>query len=232
MILQSLTVIKLILMDVDGTLTDSRRAISTKAIEAMRMAQDNGLKVSLVSGNVIPVMYSLTVFIGLEAPVFGENGGVMIDDTGVRSFFGIEKPRKLLERLLEEGLATDLITNQWRYCSMGYGPTGKDNARIRKMAQDSGVEITNSGFSWHILNPGQNKGFALKWLMDHYSIRENEAMVIGDNFNDLPMFMDKVVKGAPANAEKELREISDIVSEIPYGEGTADLILRVLSDKI
>ncbi len=219
-------------MDVDGTLTDSRRAISTRAIEAMRKAQAKGINVSLVSGNVIPVMYSLRVFIGLEAPVFGENGGVMIDDSGVRSFFGIEKLIKLLDRLLEEGLATDLITNQWRYCSMGYGPTGADDARIGKMAKDFGVEITNSGFSWHILNPGQNKGFALKWLMDNYSVQETEAMVIGDNFNDLPMFMDRVVKGTPANAERELREISDIVSDIPYGEGTADLILRVLSDKI
>ncbi len=219
-------------MDVDGTLTDSRRAISTRAIEAMRRAQSDGVKVSLVSGNVIPVMYSLRVFIGLEAPLFGENGGVMIDDSGVRSFFGIEKPREFFRRLSEEGLATDLITNQWRYCSMGYGPTGVDDGRIKDLAPEFGVEITNSGFSWHILNPGQNKGFALKWLMDNYKVRKEEAMVIGDNFNDLPMFIDGVLKGTPANAEKDLQDISDIVSGIPYGEGTADLILRALSEQI
>ncbi|MGC8609583.1 MAG: HAD hydrolase family protein, partial [Thermoplasmata archaeon] len=72
--------IRLVAMDVDGTITDKKRLISTKAIESIRQAENNGITVSLLSGNVIPVVYSLKVFIGINGPVFGENGGVMFDN--------------------------------------------------------------------------------------------------------------------------------------------------------
>lgn len=221
--------IKLILMDVDGTITDSRRRLSAEVIGAIRNAQDKGVLVSLVSGNVIQVMYSLRVYLGLNAPVFGENGGIMMNDLEVVPFFSNENPRSFFNEIVRLKMADDLITNRWRETSMGYFPLPGAEATIRNMASKFDVEITNSGFSWHILNRGQNKGFALNWLIKFYRFTEDQVMVIGDNFNDLPMFREGCLKAVPANAEPQLKKEADRVSDLSYGEGTADLINNAIS---
>ena len=79
--------IKLVLLDVDGTLTDTRRLISVRAVEAIRKAQKEGIIISLASGNVVPVMYGLKTFVGIRAPVFAENGGVMFQNDEIFPFF-------------------------------------------------------------------------------------------------------------------------------------------------
>ncbi|HLH85819.1 MAG TPA: phosphoglycolate phosphatase [Thermoplasmataceae archaeon] len=220
--------IKLVLMDVDGTITDRERRVSTEAVNAIRKAQRSGIMVSLVSGNVIPVMYALKTYVGIESPVFGENGGIMLDGDSVQPFFDITKPRQFFDTLLSMGLAQGILTNRWRETSMGYAPAKGMEDRIVKMAAEYDVEVANSGFSWHILNRGQDKGFALSILMRKFNLKHDEIAVIGDSFNDLPMFKDGVVKAVPSNAEPELRKIANLVSERSHGKGTAELLLRIV----
>jgi phosphoglycolate phosphatase len=64
--------IKFMVLDVDGTITDQNRIISPEAIKSVRLAIENGLQISLVSGNVIPVMYGLKTFLGINAPYLGK----------------------------------------------------------------------------------------------------------------------------------------------------------------
>ncbi len=46
--------IRAIVTDIDGSITDKRRRISTKAVEAIRTVEGNGVPVMLASGNVLP----------------------------------------------------------------------------------------------------------------------------------------------------------------------------------
>ncbi len=215
--------IKLVLSDVDGTLTDRRRVFSTRAAEEIRKIQDQGIAVSLVSGNVIPVMYSLKTYLGLSAPLFAENGGSMID-SDITSFFTMEKPALFFEHIQRKGLARGILTNRWRLCSMGYDPLPGKEREIIAMAAQFNVEITNSGFSWHILNQDQNKGFALQYIMKAFKLRPEEVLVMGDNMNDMPMFQGSVKKAVPSNAEPELKAMADYVSKLPYGEGASEIL--------
>ncbi len=68
---------KAVVCDVDGTITNSSKMIQTLGIEVLRKAQDKGSTVMLASGNVLPVVYGLSTFIGLRGPVVAENGGVV-----------------------------------------------------------------------------------------------------------------------------------------------------------
>ena len=215
--------IKLVLSDVDGTLTDNRRILSTRASEEIRRVQSLGITVSLVSGNVIPVMYSFRTYLGLTAPLFAENGGSMIRDD-ISSFFSMEKPGRFFDYLQKNGLARGILTNRWRLCSMGYDPVSGKEDEILRLSWEFQVDITNSGFSWHILNRGQNKGFALQHLMKIYGLRPQEILVMGDNLNDIPMFQDGVRKAVPANATTELKERADYVARLPYGDGASEIL--------
>ncbi len=215
--------IKLVLSDIDGTITDGRRVLSSSASEQIRKVQEKGVAVSLVSGNVIPVMYTFRTYLGLKAPLFAENGGAMIDEK-ITQFFTMDKPLAFFRYLEKNGLARGIMTNQWRLCSMGFDLLGPFDGEISDLSARYDVEITDSGFSWHILNVGQNKGFALHYLMEKYGLRPEEVLVIGDNMNDIPMFVDGVRKAVPANAEEELKKRADYVARSGHGNGTAEIL--------
>lgn len=215
--------IKLVLLDVDGTLTDRKRLISTRAIEAIRKVQLDGVVVSLASGNVIPVMYGLKILLGINGPVFGENGGVKYQDT-TEAFFSIDKPKAIFEKLQNEGRIEGILSNKWRETSCGYVPLGGNEDYVTSVANTEGLETVDSGYSWHLLNKGQNKGYALEHLKKYYNLEYGEIAVMGDSFNDMSMFKKDVLKAVPANAEEELRNIADFTAKNDNGDGVAELL--------
>src|SRR5690606_17891740 len=67
---------KAVVTDIDGTLTDRRRRISTAAIEEIRRLVDGGIPVVLASGNTLCFMDGIAKMIGTDGTVICENGGV------------------------------------------------------------------------------------------------------------------------------------------------------------
>ncbi len=221
--------IKLVLLDVDGTLTDPGRLISLRAVEAIRKVQKDGITVSLASGNVIPVMYGLKTFIGVKAPVFAENGGAMFQNDEIFPFFSMEGPKKLFDRLEKEGKLKGILSNRWRLTSMAYVPSGEYAGEIAETAENEDLVTVDSGFSWHLLNRGQDKGFALDKLKEIYSLDYGEILVMGDSYNDAPMFRKDVVKVVPANAEEGLKKVADHITKEGNGDGVAEILLNLRS---
>lgn len=68
---------RVVAVDIDGTLTDENKQLSTVAINALRRLEENGIPVVLSTGNVRPVAYGLWRFLGLSGPICCENGGVI-----------------------------------------------------------------------------------------------------------------------------------------------------------
>ncbi|BAB59425.1 hypothetical protein [Thermoplasma volcanium GSS1] len=211
--------IKLVAIDVDGTLTDKDRLISTRAIEFIRKAEKKGIIVSLLSGNVIPVVYALKVFIGINGPVFGENGGVMFDNDGsITKFFSNEKTNSFLDEMSKKTSMRSIFTNKWREASTGFDIDGKDVDYVKAEAEKRGLVVFYSGYSWHLMNKGEDKGFAVKILKEKYGLNYEEILVVGDSNNDMPMFELPVFKACPANATDNVKKASDFVSSYSYGE--------------
>lgn len=220
------TMVKLVLLDVDGTITDENRLISTKAIDAIRKVQDRGILVSLVSGNAIPVMWGLRTFIGLESPVFGETGGAMAGRE-IEVFFPLEGPLNLYRELLDRGLVNDSVTNSWRSCSVSFTMPEENIPAVRRKVEEANLELIYTKFFWNILNRGQNKGFALETLAKRLGIGYSDILVMGDSMNDLPMFRKEVLKAVPRNADKNLKEKADIVSGLSCGDAAAEVLLNI-----
>ncbi|MCE4629472.1 MAG: HAD hydrolase family protein [Desulfurococcales archaeon] len=63
--------IQMIATDVDGTLTIRRGELllSLEAVRAIRELEENGITVSLVSGNSLPITAGLARYIGAKGPV-------------------------------------------------------------------------------------------------------------------------------------------------------------------
>lgn len=218
--------VKLAILDVDGTLTDSSRRIGESAITAIRKAQDNGKIISLVSGNVIPVMYALQIYIGIGYEVFAENGGVMYYRNRIEKYFEKQKTEEFLSRIAEFTSARGIFTNVWRYSSMAFEMNIEDIETVRAESSRWNLDITDSGFSWHVLNKGQNKGYALKKLMELHNVEKEEVLVVGDSKNDLSMFVEGVNKSTVKNGDPELKAISDYISPEKNGEAIPDIFRK------
>ena len=112
---------------------------------------------------------------------------------------------------------------------MAYVPIEGHQSEITSEAESEGLVTVDSGFSWHLLNRGQDKGFALEKLKELYSLDYDEILVMGDSYNDAPMFKKDVVKAVPANAEESLKTMADHITKEGNGDGVAEILLNLRS---
>ena len=91
--------IRAIVVDIDGTLTDNNKVMSTKAIDVLRAVQNSGTYVCLASGNTLPVAYGVSTYLGLKGPIIAENGGIVCQGENVYRLFSPELPEKAYEYL-------------------------------------------------------------------------------------------------------------------------------------
>ena len=68
---------KFIAVDIDGTITDEKKQLNTRALDALKRLEENGIPVVLATGNVRAITYGLWRFLKLSGPICCENGGVL-----------------------------------------------------------------------------------------------------------------------------------------------------------
>ena len=87
-------------------------------------------------------------------------------------------------------------------------------------------------FYLEIRKTGSTKGKGLKRLLKHMKINPQEAVVLGDWYNDISMFDSKALKVAVANSIPELRRKADHVTEKTNKEdGVAGFLKMLLKAK-
>jgi HAD superfamily hydrolase (TIGR01484 family) len=77
-----------------------------------------------------------------------------------------------------------------------------------------------------------NKGLGIDYILDLLKIDVSESIAIGDSINDISMFNHVGVKVAVSNACLELKDAADLIIDNSRNEAVADLIERVINDKI
>lgn len=218
--------IKLAVLDVDGTLTEESRVIIPEVVESIQEIQRRGVEISLVSGNVIPVMYALKTYLGINGPVFGENGGVMLSGKGIETFFPKETPLEFYRFLENKIQIREILTNRWRETSVAFSG---DRETILKEIEHvpekwkREVEVVDSTYAWHIMSRGQNKAFAVRKLIEIYHLENNEVLVCGDSDNDYAMYEVPVVRATVSNATDDIKKECEYVSENGHGKGVMDI---------
>ena len=75
-------------------------------------------------------------------------------------------------------------------------------------------------------HPEATKGYALQALAEHYGIKREEVIAIGDSYNDLEMLEYAGLGVMVANARDELKAKADYVTTAPNGAGVTEVIER------
>jgi len=68
--------IRLVMTDVDGTITTGEDSISSVVFRVIRHLEEQDIIVGLVSGRTLPELESLAHDLGITGPIIAENGGV------------------------------------------------------------------------------------------------------------------------------------------------------------
>jgi phosphoglycolate phosphatase len=157
---------RVVVTDVDGTLTDSTRRLDPEAVRAVRRVEDRGVPVILATGNVLPIALALHRSLGLSGPIVAENGGLVWwkDPAG----------RDRVERLADRRVALAgvpaprtagvpvhrLFTDRWRESEVAL-EANVSVAKIRPHLRGLGITAEATGYAIHLMERGGGEAPAL-----------------------------------------------------------------------
>lgn len=223
-----------VITDIDGTLTDEKRRLSTAAIETIRRLQESGVEVVLSSGNTSCLLKGLCKLIGTGGTFIGENGGVYrIGFTGELQLIAdrkiaIDALNLCIEHFQKKGITLELFSYNERFSDVAFARTVPVE-EVRSLLADWPVDIMDTNFAIHIHKAGIDKGKTFQVVADSLGIKPEEFLAIGDSENDIGMIKAAGIGCCVANAQERVRIISDYCSSVPYGEGFVEIMNRNFS---
>ncbi|WP_409227881.1 Cof-type HAD-IIB family hydrolase [Gudongella sp. SC589] len=94
--------IKLIAIDMDGTLLDSRNELTQRTRTAIEMAKDKDVEVVLATGRVLKSAMYYSEMLKLDSYIAACNGAIIVDNKG-KDIFRKPIDKKKLEKIMEIG---------------------------------------------------------------------------------------------------------------------------------
>ncbi|NYB26773.1 MAG: phosphoglycolate phosphatase [Methanobacteriaceae archaeon] len=219
--------LKAIALDVDGTMTDNSRKICISAIEAISQAEENGIPVIIVTGNILCAAKMLAIMLGTTGGVVSENGGV-IEYKGARKLLGnIEECKRAFKYLKTKYPVQKVEFSDERISEVAIERNIKEEI-VKETLKDFNVEIYDTNFAIHLTDPSVDKGSSLEILAAYNGVKTEEIMAIGDSENDIEFLRVAGLRVAVNNADKELKAIADYVTSEPHGDGVAEAIYKFI----
>ncbi|MDR0438816.1 MAG: phosphoglycolate phosphatase [Methanocalculaceae archaeon] len=222
---------KAFITDIDGTLTDEQRRISTHAVEEIRRLVSANIPVVLASGNTICFVDTVSKMIGTNGDIIAENGGIY--RRGYTGMHHLEGDRELcfvayqiiVNHFQPKEGKLRLYSNEYRYSDVAFA-RDVDAEEIERLLIGIPVQVVDTGFAIHLQSPGHSKGTALARLANLMNLTPTDFLAAGDSINDVTMLKSAGIAVVPANASPEARAAADDIMDKPFGEGTAEALIK------
>ncbi|MEI2401470.1 Cof-type HAD-IIB family hydrolase [Niallia taxi] len=232
--------IKLIALDMDGTLLNGAGEIPEENRKAIKEAQDEGIHVVLSTGRSIATCKDHAESLFLKTFLVTVNGSEVWDWQGnliERNLVEVEQMRWLWELAQKHGAKTWAIScgKTWKdempedldkleWLKFGYqieDDTIRNN--VLKELQARGVfEISNSSLVNIEVNAfGINKARGLKTVCERLGVTMDEVMACGDSLNDISMIKEAGIGVAMGNAQDIVKETADVTTKTNDENGVA-----------
>lgn len=230
---------KLVMTDVDGIMTATDGSLSSTAVKAIRKLEGRGIVVGLVSGRTLPGLELLCRDFGIRGPIIAENGGVAklrVDGELVDLGYSREPALRALDKLKEAfpDVIKEREDNKDRMVDIVFWSHGVGVEQLMEHLDDT--ELVDSGYILHLVQKGVSKGKTLMELLDKIGDRNlspAEIMVFGDSPTDISLFelfSNSVLiinPQLPVEQRQTLQELATYMSDLPAGEGLAEVISHI-----
>jgi len=211
---------KALAVDIDGTLTNKKRAINCRAVEALRKLK---IPVVLATGNVPCFARTAAKLIGVSDIVICENGGVVkFSYDGEDIVLGDKEKCMEAAKILAKHFDVEFLDLEYRKSEVCVRRNFPIEEARRLLPE--GVKIVDTGFAYHIMDADVSKGRALEFIAERLGIRPEDFVAIGDSENDVEMLQVAGFGVAVANADLKLKEVADLVTSKADGDGVVEAL--------
>ena len=231
--------VRLVMSDVDGTLTPGDDYIIPSVSAAIRQLEEYGIAVGLVSGRTLPELESLALELNISGPIIAENGGVAKLNARSEPLdlgYSRQPALKTLERLREmfPHSIKEREDNKDRLVDIVFRSSGIPREELERHLMNT--QLLDSGYILHLMQRGISKGKTLMRLLEQMEVRlsPKEILVFGDSATDRSLFelfpRSVLIHNPrlPTDEHKLLREFVSFVGEKPCGEGFAEVALHII----
>lgn len=236
--------IKLIALDMDGTLLTSDLEISEMNRKMIAKALDKGVNVMLSTGRWLEFCYPYAESLNLDTYLVTVNGGEIW--TGSKEL--VERhvhASDLVEKMWQIGhdkgvrmwcVATDRVFDtsdqpkdfyQHEWLKIGF--SSEDIDKLNEIREELSVydslEITNSLPTNIEVNPaGVNKANGIERVCKELGITMDQVMAVGDSLNDIKMIEAAGLGVAMGNAQDAIKDVADHITDTNNNDGVAKAI--------
>jgi len=223
-----------VFIDVDWTLTDRSRKVSSRVVSILERLVGRGYLVAFASATAYPIVYGLARYLPSSGVVVAENGGVVGYDKAFHVLGSIDK-EKVIRTALEElsCCLEDTWQNLFRFVDVAFIIKGGVDpgfavSRARSIFEEMSLEVRYSGVALHVHPPGINKGFGVRRVLEMLGENPDRVVAIGDSEVDIDMFRVADFSACPSHAPEEVKRSVDYVASKPYSDGFIEIAEKFL----
>ncbi len=241
--------IKLIALDMDGTLLNNEHEISPENQAAIKKAKDQGIHVVISTGRSLSTCKEIIEPLGESAYLVTINGGEIYDQNFElieRNSFDPKDVRKLWDLTQkhkaffwsstvqgrfnsEETFEKEVEDYEWIKYGFNFEDEELRDTVLEELKVHDSFEVTNSSPLNLEINPaGINKATALRKVSKWLNLTMDNVMAVGDSLNDIAMIHEAGFGVAMGNAQDVIKEEADWVTGSNLEHGVAQAIERVL----
>jgi 5-amino-6-(5-phospho-D-ribitylamino)uracil phosphatase len=237
--------IKLVALDMDGTLLNKAGEISQENRRAIKEAENQGVFVVLSTGRSYATCSDFAKSMELQSYLITVNGSEIYDNQGKLVERNIVDSESILwmwelsqkhgthfwaiscDNIYRAEMPEKIHDSQW--LKFGFD-TNDDEVRqiiMDELGSKGNFEISNSSPTNIEVNAmGVNKAKAIKLVCSLLDITMENVMAVGDSLNDLAMISDAKVGVAMGNAQEIVKEKADWVTATNEEDGVAKAIRK------
>lgn len=236
--------IKMIALDMDGTLLNDDGVVSPYTKRVIRQALEKKIHVVLSTGRPLAMCTSFIEELALPSYVITANGAEIwtVDEQLVeRHTIETEKIETLWKKgrkmnvhtwLLASGhiFVDDLVPEDfsaYEWLKIGYGKLSEQEKQtiLQKLSNDKTIEISNSSRSnIEVTKKGVHKARAIQTVCERLNVRLEDVMSVGDSLNDVSMIEQAGIGVAVLNAQRKVMEVADFITTSNNEDGVARAI--------
>jgi len=239
---------KMLALDIDGTILNDQKNITDNTKKWIIKAIDTGIIVVFSTGRGMQTVYEILEELKISTPLVLVNGSdIRVDPNKIlcRKFLK-NKDIKLLHYIANKyetqfwGYNTEgkIYINDWNNTVLKnnwlkFGIKHEDILLIDRIREElkkhNRWEIARSAPNNIEISPiGITKSKGVQKLCEHFEVKIDEVMAVGDSYNDFHLIKDAGMGIAMGNAEKVVKEIADYHTNDNNNEGVSNVIKNIL----
>lgn len=223
--------IRALVVDIDGTLSDRNRVLCPAAVEALRKLK---APVVLATGNTHCFTRTVSVLLGTPRIFIAENGGVVShSEEEMEVLADLKLCEDAFEKLAKVFPLQRFNSARYRFTDIAL-QRNFDVSAATAYAEKLGlaVDIIDTTYAVHIKDKKVDKGTGLRCVAERMGIDLKDFAAIGDSDSDRAMFKLAGFRASVGNASPELEAVSDYVAKKSYGNGFAEIVGHMIGHKM